>query len=151
MKHTIDNQIEHVVEKDQYKIFDVSDNGDSQITTFDLGADIVIVCHNQSMRRTGLCRSQTGDEINSFLQEMAEGSDISKEAPPALQVRLVGGLTDDLTSMDNLKKTLSALLEFEDGRDNFNILSADILEKPHPESFAVMVRDGSLCEIEGMF
>lgn len=140
--------MKQAVAKEEYKIMD---DGDGFLTAHDLGAEIAIVCHNPNMRRTGLCRSQTNAEIRNFLQEMAEGCDVSKAPAPTLQLRLVGGLTDDVPSMDNLKNTMAALQAFEDGRDIIDILSADILEKPHPDSFAARAQDGALCEIEDMF
>jgi hypothetical protein len=137
--------MKQAVAKAEYKIMN---DGNGFLTALDLGADIAIVCHNPNTQCTGLCRSQTNAEIRKFLQEMAAGCDISRNLAPILQLRLVGGLMDDVPSMDNLKNTMAAVQEFEDGRDIIDILSADILEKPHPDSFAVMVRDGSLSEID---
>lgn len=135
--------MKHVVEKNAYKI--LNKGAGEQLETAHLGEDIAVACLNASLSRVGICRADNLDTVMTFMTEMLEGS--AGEMRGILRVRLVGGVANE-ASRRTLENTVMALNAFDADRDIVDVLSADVLGKPHPEGFQLRVSDGAVIAAE---
>jgi len=132
------NTQQHIIRKGESF---VTDARHASIEVRDMKDDIVIACHNASKRRSGLCHASDKASIQNFLGNML----MNHEGAPkgTLQVRLLGG-TDSSESRCQLEEIILALESFDTKRDILNIISADVLHKPHPDSFSMTTDDGTI-------
>jgi len=133
----------HVVDKNTYKV--LNKGAGDHLEAVHLGEDIAIACSNVSLSRVGICRTDNLDAIMTFMAEMLEGS--AGDMRGILRVRLVGGVANEV-SRKTLENTVMALNAFDADQDIVDIISADILGKPHPAGFQLRVSDGAVIAVE---
>lgn len=111
-----------------------------------LGANIAVTIYDPVHKKAALALDISTAVLHRMFNEFPDYKD-RKQLDQLLEVRLVGGnnseqskqavlqLIDDLNSIDN-------------GRHIINVVSADILDKPHPNSFLIDARDGHVAALE---
>src|SRR5262249_47313836 len=113
--------------------------------TFDLGEDFAVTAFNPATRTAGLARGVDYKTIEAFLTSLLSPETV--DPYPVLQVRIVGG-TNNLTCEQKFKDIAEVIWRMNREQEFINVMSADINEKPHPESFKIMLFDGSVGSVQ---
>lgn len=111
-----------------------SDDERDCLCSENLGNNIAITAYNPETEIVGLAILDNKVEIIGFIEELIKDIKINTGI---LEVRLVGGISENKHSEEILDMIVSCLEELDNERDIINIVSADVLEKEHPESFMI--------------
>lgn len=104
--------------------------------TVNLGADIAITCFNASSEQVLLARTTDLHQLKNVLQKMLDERSICN-------IRLVGGDGSHPAKLF-LDNVLQILSQIDQGKDIINIISADINDKQHPDSFCISAENGQI-------
>lgn len=111
-----------------------------------LGAEIAITLYDPVCKKAALGLSLTTATLHRVFNEFP-GYRERKTVDTVIAVRLVGG-NSSTQSRDKVLQLLDDLNNIDNGRNIINIISADILEKPHPNAFCIDARSGCLSPLE---
>lgn len=111
-----------------------------------LGAEIAITLYDPVERKAALGLALSTASLHRVFNAFPGYRDRST-SETALAVRLVGG-NASAQSREKLLKLLEDLNAIDNGRNIINIVSADILDKPHPNAFCIDARNGTLAALE---
>lgn len=112
-----------------------------------LGAEIAITLYDPVTKKAALGVSLTTASLHRLFNEFPGYRDRST-LDTVLAVRLVGGNASK-QSREAVLKLLEDLNSIDNGKNIINIVSADILEKPHPNAFYIDARNGMLSALKG--
>jgi len=115
------------------------------LATFDLGDEFAISAFNPATKTAGLARSVDNSTLETFLRSLLS-PDVTL-IYPMLQVRIVGG-NIGMTSQEKLKDIVAVIRKVDEDRNFINVVSADINDKPHPESFRLTWFDGNIGPVD---
>jgi hypothetical protein len=116
----------------------------TSLATFNLGGDIAITLFNPACRKVGLARGFDVFQLDDFVSSIIDNEMI--DSFPIVQVRLFGGSATS-ESTEEIQEIIRRLNVIDAGRDIFNIVSADIGGKSHPESLRITAWDGVVGEV----
>ena len=111
----------------------VLDNELAQLYTINLNNDFALVIKSPVQHSITLARG-----LRDVLALGTLLSSITKDHLPeeCLDVQIIGGDTSDLAKQRYFQ-LFNALNDVDNGRNIINIIAADVLEKPHPNSFSI--------------
>lgn len=145
MKHQITYMRRNEVTAGDYVV--TSADSESPIAIVQrLGAEIAITLYDPTTKRAALGLSLTTASLHRLFNEFP-GYRERDSVDTVLAVRLVGG-NDSKQSRETVLKLLEDLNAIDNGKNIINIVSADILEKPHPNAFCIDARNGMLSPLE---
>lgn len=125
----------------------VSANSDIPVAVAQrLGAEIAITLYDPVEKKAVLGLSLSTASLHRVFNEFPGYRD-RNSVDTILAVRLVGG-NSSAQSRESALNILEDLNSIDNGKNIINIVSADILEKPHPNSFSIDARNGSLSPFE---
>lgn len=110
-----------------------------------LGANIAITVYDPLHKKAALALAVSTAGLHRMFNEFPDYKN-RQRMEEALVIRLVGGNNSD-QSRQMVLKLIEDLNTIDNGRNIINIVSADILERPHPNSFLIDARDGQLAAV----
>ena len=113
-----------------------------------LGADIALTVYDPVHKKAVLAQDISTAQLHRIFNEFPDYRN-RKNLDDILVVRLVGGNLSE-QSKENVMRVLEDLNNIDNGRNIINIMSADILDKPHPEAFSIDSRSGILAPLENV-
>lgn len=111
-----------------------------------VGPNIAITIYDPLHKKAALALAVSTAGLHRMFNEFPDYKNRNR-IEEALVVRLVGGNDSD-KSRQMVLKLIEDLNAIDNGRNIINIVSADILDKPHPNSFQIDARDGRLAAVE---
>lgn len=112
------------------------------ISASELGSDIAITIYDPVTKKAGLGRNLQKSSLHRLFNEFPYYK-MRSGMGNVLEVRLIGG-TESVKSKSMLDQLIEDLNIIDNGKDIIAILSADIITKPHPDSFYIDARSGGL-------
>jgi hypothetical protein len=115
------------VKKGEYKILDFFDK--NILYTRDLGSDISFTLHAPEFQKSCMARNVDEQQIKQILEEIN-----IKQATESISLSFIGG-DNSVTSQDYIKQLLKILIDCDKDTNILNIVSFDVGDKIHPESY----------------
>jgi hypothetical protein len=127
---------------EEYKILDSKD--DLILFTEELNDDIAFSFFSKTLKKVALARNITSSQLENLINQI---NPQKLTTTSLINIQLIGGLTDSDSSNNYLTQMIQKLEELDAGSNILNIISFDVRERIHPNSFEVDGYHGGVREI----
>jgi hypothetical protein len=122
----------------------LSQQSEVNLFTQKLEKEIALTFFSQKLQKVALARNPDNEMLEKLVAEI--NVENSNEAG-LIDIRFIGGVDCEESKMQ-LLLLMKSLQQIDSGRDILNIISFDVCERVHPDSFMLDCLQGNLIAIE---